>query len=133
VARHFIQEDHEVKLHFKVGIIDCALGNTENTAIREGFWISELQTVSSGINEKEEMNMTMDYQLVTLARHFNHSKTCLPYMTFHLQEVRMLSLNRYRRVIINPQRRIPFASALASRNDNQSRAASSILRYLRGT
>jgi hypothetical protein len=132
VARHFIQAGHNVDKHFKVALIDHAFNNSENTAIREGFWIHELRTVSTGMNEKEEKNISMDYQVITLARHFHHSRTCAPYLTFNLVDVRTLNLNQYRRIMLNPNR-LPVRSAPGPRPQDQSRSAANILRLLRRT
>jgi peptide-methionine (R)-S-oxide reductase len=131
IARHFTHA-HDIKRHFRIGILDINTGNVENTAIREGFWISELRLVSHGINEKEESNLSMDYQIITLARHYHHSKTCAPFMSFYLREVRTRHLNSYRRMILKP--RAPFTrSAPADRGQDQSREAARTLRQLRGT
>ena len=132
VSKHFTTSPHDVKIHFKVAILDINMGNADNTSIREGFWINELRTVSNGLNEREEMNLNMDYQLVTLARHFYHSRTCAPCLSFYLQEVRTRHLNSFRRNIINT--RAPIRrSALADPGHDQSRDAARILRHQRGT
>jgi hypothetical protein len=130
VANHFITAGHDIDRHFRVGIIDQASGNNENTAIREGFWIHQLRTVSNGINEKEEMNLSMDYQLTALARHFHHSRTCAPYMTFNVSDIRTLHLKQYRRILLNPKR-TPVRSAPRYTPFDQSRNAAHILQLLR--
>ena len=92
-GKAFIQAGHDMDKHFRVGLIDHAPNNNEVTAIREWFWIYELRTVSTGINEKEDKNISMDYKITALARHFHHSRTCLPYLTFNLLDARTLNLN----------------------------------------
>jgi predicted RNA-binding protein YlqC (UPF0109 family) len=128
VARHFVEADHQISTDFKIGIIDRSNNDIESLKIREGYWISALRTVMDGINEREESNLSMDYQVVMHAKHFNHSKSCLPYTTNYLQQVRTLNLNNYRRIILNPSRN-STASALPTRTADQSRAANSILRF----
>jgi hypothetical protein len=59
VANHFIQADHVVQTDLKIGIIDMSPNNITNLCIREGFWINSLQTVSKGINEREESNLIL--------------------------------------------------------------------------
>ena len=130
VAQHFLIEGHEISKHFRVAILDNCKGG-EATRIREGYWISALNTVNNGINLREESNLTMDYQTIMHARHFQHSTTCLPYFLTNLMEVRTLSLQHYKRNLLNPKRS-RSASALGTRND-QSRAANSILRFLTRT
>ena len=49
VAEHFLTNGHDVAKHFRVAIIDNC-NQSESTKIREGFWISALNTVNTGIN-----------------------------------------------------------------------------------
>jgi hypothetical protein len=91
VAQHFLMEGHEISKHFRVAIMDNCKGG-EAICIREWYWISALNTVNNGINLREESNLTMDYQTIMHARHFQHSKTCLPYFLINLMEVQTLSL-----------------------------------------
>jgi hypothetical protein len=74
----------------------------------------------------------MYYRITALARHFHHSRTCAPYLTSNLMDVRTLNLNQYRRVMLNPKCP-PVRSAPGPRPHDQSRNAANILRLLRRT
>jgi peptide-methionine (R)-S-oxide reductase len=129
IAEHFNDSSHIMKEHFKIGILDCNINDINSLRVREGFWIYELQTVSRGINRREEANLKMDYQVITHAKHFQHSMTCVPYTTSFLKEVRTNSLDYCKRHLLNPKRS-RSASALQGKTQDQSRAANTVLRFL---
>ena len=110
VANHFIQAGHHADLDLKIGIIDEAPNNINNLRIREGFWINALQAVSKGINQREESNLSLNYQLISIAKHFRHSLTCAPYIICTLKDIHTNDLHRFRRVMLKPR-----GSASASR------------------
>jgi hypothetical protein len=99
-ARHFCNDQHNVDTHFKVGILDRDINSLDETKIREGVWIGILDSVNNGLNERNELLIQLDYQIFTLFKHFNHSHTCLPYLTAHVNDVRTLNLNTHRRTLI---------------------------------
>jgi hypothetical protein len=87
--------------------------------IREGFWLSTLRTVSHGINEREEGNIKIDYQVMIHSSHYQHSMSCLPYCTNQLLQLRTLDLKQYRRISINTSR--PRFASAPSKAADQSR------------
>jgi hypothetical protein len=87
--------------HLKFGIIDQSQSN-KNLHIREGLWISTLQSVNRGINEREEANK-LDYQAMYYSKHFQHSTTCLPFMTSRITNVSTLALKPYKRNPLKPR------------------------------
>jgi plasmid rolling circle replication initiator protein Rep len=56
-----------------------------------------------GINEREEASK-LDYQVISYSKHFNHSISCLPYMTSRITENRMLPLNAFKRDPLRPHK-----------------------------
>jgi hypothetical protein len=130
IARHFITHGHDIDIHFKIGIIDQISGDVSQLRIREGFWIYQLQTVTKGINEKEEANDIMDYQIINYTKHFRHSKSCTPYMIHTLKSMFTDQLKPYRRCILKPRKRV---SASAFSNDaDQRRSRPDLTRWLAG-
>jgi hypothetical protein len=92
----------------KFAIVDESRSNS-NLHIREGFWISLLETVSRGINEREESN-NIDFQVLTYSKHFQHSKTCLPYMTSKVISTATLQLKNYKQNVLKPRRPTQYAT-----------------------
>jgi hypothetical protein len=124
---HFIQAGHNAEQHLKVGIIDEAPNNVTNLRIREGFWINALQAVSKGINQREESNLSLNYQLINIAKHFRHSITCAPYITCMLKDIYTNDLHKFRRIILNPKPR-SSASAPKITHQDQRQAARHVKR-----
>ena len=96
IARHFNSQGHST-CHFKVAIMDHTLSKAD-LQIREAHWITQLQCVYLGINEKEEANYHLDYQVILLSRHFRHSKSCMPYLTHQIQDMKTMDLKIYKRI-----------------------------------
>jgi hypothetical protein len=90
VAQHF--RDHPDS--FQVGIID-KVQHEEDLIIRESIWISVLQTVSRGINRREEADTKIDYQCLAYGKHFLHSKTCIPHFISTCVNTSNLDLKKY--------------------------------------
>jgi hypothetical protein len=120
VAVHFMQQNHNVNEHFKIGIIDVAPNNITNLRIREGFWIHALQTVSKGINQREESNLILNHSIINVAKHFRHSLTCSPYIIPTLKDVFTDDLKQYKRVIIAPKTRRTASAPKTDRHDQRS-------------
>jgi hypothetical protein len=134
VPSHFMDASHSIENDFRIGIIDHAPGDVSILRIREGFWIYALQTVTKGINAKEEANLTMDYKLINYSKHIHHSKTCTPYFIHHLQSTHTDQLKPYRRCMIKPRGR-GTASALRGKTQQQyqRRTANDIRRHFTQT
>jgi hypothetical protein len=98
MARHFNSPGHIVWRDFKIGIIDMITPSNTGLNIREATWINLLNTIATGINEKDEARLTLDYQSLAVSRHFRHSPTCLPKITHHIREVSTLALQQYKRI-----------------------------------
>jgi hypothetical protein len=130
VAKHFMSHGHCVEEHFKIGIIDHTRGNIAHLKIREGFWIYTLQAVTKGINEKEEANQIMDYQILNHSKHFRHSKTCAPYLKFNLTAMMTDHLKAYKRTIIKPCRRITASAPVPQIATDRRKGISDIRRWL---
>jgi hypothetical protein len=96
IARHFNSQGHST-CDFKVAIMDHTLSKAD-LQIREAHWITQLQCVYLGINEKEEANYHLDYQVILLSRHFRHSKSCMPYLTHQIQNMKTMDLKIYKRI-----------------------------------
>ena len=76
--------------------------------------MSILETVSKGINKREESN-SIDFQALTYSKHFQHSKSCLPYMTSKIMSTTTLHLKAYKRNLLKPRNR----QIVGNRNSNQ--------------
>jgi hypothetical protein len=98
IARHFNGPDHIVQRDLKIAIIDVIAPSINGLNIREATWIHHLDTISNGINEKDEARIGLDYQTLAVAQHFRHSKTCLPKITSTIIDISTLSLNQYKRL-----------------------------------
>jgi hypothetical protein len=101
VSRHFNSPGHSMDHHLKFAVIDHTPSN-KNLHIREGLWISVLGSVSCGINEREEAN-SLDFQAFYYSKHYQHSRTCLPYMTSRITNITTLALKPYKRNILKPR------------------------------
>ena len=101
VAQHFMTAGHNIEDHFKVAIIDSSKVLID-LKLREGVWMHVLNTVSDGINLRDEMRRNMDYQSIIYAQHFKHSRTCLPYFTHRIQQITTLDLKPYKRNPLKP-------------------------------
>jgi peptide-methionine (R)-S-oxide reductase len=98
IAKHFNSPGHIVLRDFKIGIIDCISPSRLALNIREATWISQLNTIASGINEKDEARLSLEYQTLAISHHFKHSRTCLPKITSRVREVSTLNLQYYKRI-----------------------------------
>jgi hypothetical protein len=85
MARHFMN-DHNIFSDLKLALLDQT-HDTLSLRIREGFWIRQLQTVSTGMNEKEEANLMIDYQVLNFVKHFRHCNTCTRHLRQHQAQV----------------------------------------------
>ena len=97
IAKHFNQQHHDYQAHLKLGILDTQNVTTEELKIREGVWIYLLDTITDGINQRDESNTQLDFQALFLQTHFRHSKTCLPYIIPTLTAQRPDDLQRFKR------------------------------------
>jgi hypothetical protein len=104
VSRHFNQPCHRSEDHLKIAIIDESYSSS-NLHIREGLWMSMLGTVTNGINAREEAH-SIDYQILNYAKHFQHSKTCLPYMSSRIISTTTLQLKCYKRNLLKPRKQL---------------------------
>jgi hypothetical protein len=66
------------------------------------MWISILETVSGGINEREESNK-LDFQSFYYSKHFQHSRTCLPYIKSRVTNITTLALKSHKRNVLKPR------------------------------
>jgi hypothetical protein len=98
ISRHFNSSDHIVWRDLKIGIIDKITPSNTGLNIREATWIDLLNTIATGINQKDEARLILDYQTLAVARHFRHSSSCLPKISHKVQDVSTLALQHFRRI-----------------------------------
>jgi hypothetical protein len=103
IALHFNDGKHKVEEDFRIGILDHNVMLNEDLRIREGVWIGLLDSVNNGINQRNELSISIDYQVFTYFKHYNHSATCLPYILSQMEEVRTLDLKTYRINRLDPK------------------------------
>ena len=65
---------------------------TEDLQIREAIWIAMLRTVTHGLNKKDEYHKHISTHTLYTVQHFNHSRTCLPYVTSNVLNVTQIDL-----------------------------------------
>ena len=59
----------------------------EDLQIREAIWIAMLRTINHGLNKKDEYHKHISNHTLYTVKHFNHSRTCLPYLTSNVTDV----------------------------------------------
>ena len=104
ISDHFNTPGHNPNFHLKIAILDQNISNRLDLRMREGFWIHLLQTTTRGINRREESSSIIDFQVLSIANHYRHSKSCFPYLLFTTEKMATMHLQTFRRVIL-PKRR----------------------------
>jgi hypothetical protein len=101
VAKHFNRPDHTGKGDFVISILDASYNCPDNPIkIKEAIWIAKLQTITQGINERDEATQILNVHTHKISSHFNHSRQCWPYFIHTTSKVEQDNMNRFRRVIL---------------------------------
>jgi hypothetical protein len=99
VAKHFNLENHPQN-GMKVAIPDHC-NDIQNLKQREAIWIDLLNTLHTGLNQRDEVTVTLHTDTLPAARHFKHSPTCWPYFLHSVKNIQQDDLKRFQRVILN--------------------------------
>ena len=83
ISKHFNLPLHTVN-DMQIGILEqCNQVDLQTMRIKEAIWIHEFQSVSLGLNSKEEEKTTLSPHIPNIIKHFRHSYDCTPYITAH--------------------------------------------------
>jgi peptide-methionine (R)-S-oxide reductase len=101
VAKHFNRPDHDAKDNFKISILDASINTSDNPIkIKEAIWIAKLQTITHGINERDDAIQVLNTHTYKITSHFNHSSNCWPYFIHTTKKIEQDNMDRFKRIII---------------------------------
>ena len=85
--------DHFNKIHspqnLRLGILEhVPHATTRELRVKEAMWITLLDTVHNGLNVKDETNVVLDPHQINISRHYQHSRTCTPFITSWIEETK---------------------------------------------
>ena len=84
VSQHFVTHGIE---NLEIGLIEHRpLANQKELNIMEGYWISRFNTITDGLNTKDETNLYIDPHLLKATTHYQHDVECFPYQTSFIAE-----------------------------------------------
>jgi acetyltransferase-like isoleucine patch superfamily enzyme len=108
IAKHFNNNcTNKAPNKYAISILDSSMDTRNNPIkIKEATWIGRLNTITEGINERDEAVQLLNPHTLKIISHFNHSNTCWPYMTHVTNQITQDNMKRYQRVIINSDLRI---------------------------
>ncbi len=86
---------HGVSIHFqnhglenlKIGILESRPNATQSELnIIEAYWIYKLDTINTGLNNRDESKYHIDQHVMNACRHLQHSADCCPYLNYYITE-----------------------------------------------
>ena len=90
VANHY--RNHDVN-NMQVAILECPPNaSNRQLQVKEAIWINLLNTLSEGLNIKDETLITLNPHTLHTMEHFQHWLTCTPYLTSVNEELKQNKL-----------------------------------------
>ena len=87
ISEHFNLPTH-IHRDLQIGVIEKRSTNIREIKTKEAFWIRWLNTVISGLNQKDEGILHLNPHSLHTAGHYEHSLECTPYLISYISEAR---------------------------------------------